>query len=271
MRLGLLGALLLGFSTLAAAAPEAQLLPHWAAHDETSKWTIDASAWDGVLRDIVKPSADGINRIAYAKVSAADRARLDGFVQKMQAIPISRYPRDEQRAYWINLYNAQTVKLVLEHYPVDSILKISISPGLFARGPWGKKLLNIEGESVSLDNIEHGILRPLWHDPRTHYAVNCASLGCPNLAARAYSAATMETMLDEGARAYVNHPRGAEVSNGKLVTSSIYHWFRADFGGTDAGVIAHLRRYAAPKLAAELAAIKEIDSDRYDWSLNDAP
>ena len=261
--------LLLMVAGVAQAAPDADLWPRWAAHDDASKQTIDASAWDAVLHDIVKSSPDGINRIAYGKVSAANRARLDGFVQRMQAVVISQYSRAEQRAYWINLYNAETVKLVLEHYPVESILKINISPGLFARGPWDKPLLKVEGQMLTLNDIEHRILRPIWRDPRTHYAVNCASLGCPNLADRAWSAEAMEPMLDAAARAFINHPRGAQVRDGKLVTSSIYKWFRADFGGSDAGVIAHLRKYAAPPLAAQLAGIRKIDDDQYNWELND--
>lgn len=254
----------------AQAAPSAELWPHWAAHDESNASVIDYSAWDAFLHDYVKPSPDGINRVAYARVSTQDRARLNAYLQKMQAIPISHYARAEQRAYWTNLYNATTVKVILDHYPVSSILKINISPGLFSRGPWDKKLLKIEGEDLSLNDIEHRILRPIWKDPRTHYSVNCASLSCPNLATRAYTAANMNQMLDDGARAYVNSPRGAEVQDGKLIVSSIYVWYQADFGGNDAGVIAHLWQYAAPALKAQLATIHSISDDHYDWSLNEA-
>ncbi|MGH8462018.1 MAG: DUF547 domain-containing protein [Stenotrophobium sp.] len=252
----------------AQAAPRADLWASWAAHDDSNKALIDHSAWDNFLHSYVHASADGINRVAYASVAPRDKIALDSYVQKMQAIPISRYSRAVQRAYWINLYNATTVKLILDHYPVSSILKIDISPGLFSRGPWDKKLLRIENKAVSLNDIEHRILRPIWHDPRTHYSVNCASLSCPNLATRAYTAASMEAMLDAGARAYVNSPRGAEVKDGKLIVSSIYVWYQADFGGTEAGVIAHLRQYAAPALKAQLADIRSISDDRYDWSLN---
>jgi hypothetical protein len=162
------------------------------------------------------------------------------------------------------------VKTVLEAYPVKSIRDIKISPGLFASGPWGKKLAKIEGEPVSLDDIEHRILRPIWKDPRTHYAVNCASIGCPNLPRDAFTRANMEALLEAGAKAYVNHPRGAKVSGGKLVVSSIYVWFKEDFGGNDAGVIAHLKRYANAELAKALEGVSVIASDDYDWALNEA-
>lgn len=263
------GLALMAFSLAALAAPKAEPWERWARNTQ-SKVAIAHDEWNDFLSRYVKPGKDGINRVSYGAVSAADRRKLEAYLERLQAVPISTFSRAEQRAYWINLYNATTLKVVLDHYPVESITKINISPGLFAKGPWKKKLLTIEGESVSLDDIEHRILRPLWKDPRTHYSVNCASIGCPNLLPRAFTAAAMEAMLDEGARAYVNHPRGARVDNGKLVVSSIYVWFKSDFGGDDAGVIAHLKKYAEPALAKKLRGVDAIADDEYDWTLNDA-
>jgi hypothetical protein len=260
---------LMAFSLAALAAPSANLWEKWSA-SAANKVGIDHADWGAFLDKYVRPGKDGINRIAYGRVADADRKALDAYVERMSGVRITKFPRSEQRAYWTNLYNATTVKVVLDHYPVESITKIDISPGLFAKGPWKKKLLTIEGEAVSLDDIEHRILRPIWKDPRTHYSVNCASLGCPNLLPRAYTPGNMEQLLDEGARAYVNHPRGARVERGDLVVSSIYVWFASDFGGGDAGVIAHLSKYAEPALAKKLAAIDQIEDDEYDWSLNDS-
>jgi hypothetical protein len=105
-----------------------------------------------------------------------------------------------------------------------------------------------------------------------HYAVNCASIGCPNIWPRAWRAATLERELDAAAAAFVNHPRGVTVlPDGRLRVSSIYGWFREDFGGSEAGVVAHLRHYAAPALAARLGEGTAIAEDAYDWALNDAP
>jgi hypothetical protein len=268
MRRAAAGLALMAFSLPALGAPSADLWERWSA-SAANKVGIDHTEWNAFLDKNVKPGKDGINRIAYGKVTAADRKALDAYVAKLCGVRITKFPRAEQRAYWINLYNATTVKVVLDHYPVESITKIDISPGFFAKGPWKKKLLEIEGEKVSLDDIEHRILRPIWKDPRTHYAVNCASTGCPNLATRAYTAGNMEALLDEGARAYVNHPRGARVEDGRLVVSSIYAWFKADFGGGDAGVIAHLKKYADAPLAKALAGIRRVSDDEYDWGLND--
>jgi hypothetical protein len=139
---------------------------------------------------------------------------------------------------------------------------------LFVRGPWGAKLLTIEGEKLSLDDIEHRILRPIWKDNRVHYAVNCASLGCPNLQPASYTGDNMESLLEKGAREYVNHPRGVAVKNGKLVVSSIYVWFQEDFGGSAEGLMEHWRKYANGTLTEALTSYSGgLDHD-YDWRLN---
>jgi hypothetical protein len=248
-------------------APKAEIWPRWTAHDPAATARIDHALWDRLTQTYVQRHPSGVNRFAYDRVTAADRQALSDYLAALAATPISRHARHEQFAYWVNLYNALTVKVVLDRYPVASIRDIDISPGWFADGPWAAKLVTVEGESISLNDIEHRILRPIWRDPRIHYAVNCASIGCPNLMPRAFSAASMEAMLERAAREFVNHPRGARVEAGRLTVSSIYVWFGDDFGGAN-GVIAHLRRYAEGDLARDLAAAGGIDRHGYDWALN---
>ena len=255
---------------MALAAPKPDLWPRWEAHDPDSQRVVDHSTWDRFLDRYHVVGEDGIARIDYAAVDAESMERLQGYIDRLTDLPISEYKRDQQQAYWINLYNALTVDVILDHYPVDSITEIDISPGLFSNGPWGKKLVKIEGAEVSLDDIEHRILRPIWKDPRIHYAVNCAALGCPNLQGEAYTAANMERLLSRGARQFVNHQRGVRFDDGELVVSSIYHWFQEDFGGTERGVIEHLRMYAEPELDQRLMGVDMYDDHRYDWSANDA-
>ena len=165
----------------------------------------------------------------------------------------SKLPRNEAFAYWANLYNAITLQVILDRFPVHSIRDIK-SDGLFDPkayiGPWRTKRVTVEGKQLSLDDIEHEIMRPTFKDPRVHYSVNCASFGCPNLPAKAWNAATLDADLDAAARDFINHPRGVAVlAGGKLKVSSIYKWFRDDFGADDAAVIAHLKKYAKPELA----------------------
>ena len=250
-------------------APKADLWDRWAAHDPAATTKIDHSVWNKFLTTYVSENADGVNRVAYARVIDTDQAALSAYIADLEATPISRYDRNEQFAYWVNLYNALTVKVILNYYPVDTIHDIKISPGLITIGPWDKKLISIEDERLSLNDIEHRILRPIWRDPRIHYAVSCASIGCPNLQRTAFTAANADALLNTAARAYVNHPRGARLEKGKLVVSSIYEWYEEDFVDVDGGVIKHLQRYANPDLAAALTNGTNVEGHEYDWALND--
>lgn len=250
-------------------APKAKLWPRWLAHDADSRATIDHQTWDRILKRYIKPGPEGLNRFAYAAFSPEENKRLASYVRALAAVKISQYARSEQFAYWVNLYNALTVRVVLERYPVKSIRDIDISPGLFADGPWGKKLVSVEGHKLSLDDIEHRVLRPIWRDARIHYVVNCAAYSCPNLPRSALTSTNTERMLEAAARDYVNSPRAVRFASGRAIVSSLYVWYGSDFGGSDANIISHLMRYAREPLKAKLAKISSFDKHAYDWKLND--
>ena len=261
--------ILLFAARAARGAPDAELWDRWTTHDPTAGTTIDHAAWTAFLDRYRSMGPNGVARLDYGGVDADARERLQDYIDRLAGQDIGTFSRPVQRAYWINLYNALTVATVLDHYPVESIRDIDISPGWFSNGPWDAKLVEVDGVELSLNDIEHRILRPIWEDPRIHYAVNCASIGCPNLQPVAFTAANGERLLDAGARAYVNHPRGVGVEGEELVVSSIYHWFQADFGGTERGVMEHLERYADEPRRAVLMMYEGYDDHRYDWSLND--
>ena len=234
--------------------------------------TIDHAVWDKLLKTYVKPGTDGLNRVDYAAFKKAGQGELKQYIRRLEEVDPQTLDRPEQFALLANLYNAKTIDVVLDKYPVKSIKDISLGGGLLASvtgGPWKAKVLKVKGVDFSLDDIEHGILRPVFKDPRAHYSVNCASIGCPNLGTEAFTGAGLNAQLDAGAKAYVNHPRGVSVAQGAVTVSSIYSWFKADFGGSDDGVLAHLRKYASPDLAAKLQSVKSIAKDQYDWGLND--
>ncbi len=245
------------------AAPRSRLIDRrWRSFGAGSD--PDHGAWETILRRSVKAGRDGVARFDYRGTS---KGEVEGYVARLAAVDPTALSAAAAFAYWVNLYNAATVQVVLSAYPVRSIR--DIGGGLFSGGPWRTKIVEVAGQDLSLDDIEHGILRPVWGDARVHYAVNCASIGCPDLAGRAYSSKRLGAMLDTGARGYINHPRGARISAGKLVVSSIYDWFQADFGGNDVGVIAHMKLYAASELAGGLNGVSRISEFGYDWALND--
>jgi hypothetical protein len=193
--------------------------------------------------------------------------RINQYVATLVSVNPLTLNRKEQYAYWVNLYNAATVQVVLNHDPVKSITRIKKS--FFGFGPWNDKILHVNQQDLSLNDIEHGILRPIYKDPRIHYAVNCASIGCPNLLETAYTAANLETLLEQAASEYINHSRGVYVEGGSLTLSKIYDWFSVDFGGDVSDLIAHLQRYANTDLHHTLETV-ELNNIRYeyDWTLN---
>jgi len=235
----------------------------------------DTAAYDRLLGAYVVSSPDGVNRVRYAAwhSNEGDVRALNAYVGSLERDRPSGFSRVEQLAFWINLYNAVTLQIILENYPVQSIRDIrsrTLDPrGLI--GPWRTQRVTVEGRRLTLDQIENSILRREFNEPRIHYAINCASFGCPNLKASAWRAATMDADLGAAARAYINHRRGVSVdANGRVTASNIYQWFAEDFGGSDARVLAHLRQYAAPALRAQLTSATEISRYAYDWSLNGA-
>jgi Protein of unknown function, DUF547 len=249
------------------AAPQARLWPRWQASDPQSTRQIDHSAWAAFLQKyLVVTPADAPNLVRYRSVSQADKQALAGYLAALAKVPVARLNRAEQKAYWINLYNALTVKTILDHYPVASIR--DIKSGWFSSGPWDLKLIQVDGVELSLNDIEHRILRPIWRDNRIHFAVNCASLGCPSLQPEPFTAANSERLLDQGARDYVNSPRGVHFEGDTLTLSSIFDWYRVDFGGSQAALLSSLERLAAPELAARLEHFNGTIVYAYDWRLN---
>ncbi len=246
------------------AAPDARLIDeHWQKRAAKASAIVDHAPWGRILSRYVVVDDAGVHRVRYAAVTPADRRALADYIDALAATTVTALGPDAQLAFWLNLYNALTVAAVLEAYPVDSIRAID--------GVWQADRVTVEGRALSLDDIEHGIVRPVFGDPRIHYAVNCAAVGCPDLAAEPYRADDLDAQLEGAARAYVNDPRGVRVDVGGDVTvSSIYNWFQEDFGDSEAAVLDHLAGYAEPDLAADLAAAGGIAGYAYDWALNDA-
>ena len=267
---------LIGLTLITGSVPaqsKSKLIPFWDASEESNTSQIDHSAWQEILDTYLRAHSSGVNRFDYAalKANTDDAAKLAGYLSYLQELDPRNYSRREQKAYWFNFYNSLTVQVVVEAYPVDSIRKISKSMlgGLIPVGPWGDLRAKVCGRDLTLDNIEHGILRPIYRDARIHYGVNCASLGCPNLLETVFTAANTEALLDAGARAYVNHSRGVDfVDDDFIVISSIYTWFSEDFGDTEENVLKHLARHADEELAERLKNFEGAVDFGYDWKLN---
>ena len=266
--------LALAVTSASAQFNKAKVIPFWDESNESSSEAIDHGAWQQLLDKYLRVPDEGVSLFDYRALNgnSGDRRELGRYLDRLEGLDPREYRRDEQKAYWINLYNALTVKVVTDNFPVESIRDIRSKnwlAGLVFPGPWDDKYLRIAGQDLTLNNIENGILRPIWNDSRIHYGVNCASHGCPSLAASAFTADNTDALLEAGARAYINDPRGVDlVDEDFIVISSIYDWFKEDFGGNDEGVFEHLLKYAEGDLKEALKDFGGAVDYEYDWSLN---
>ncbi|MEL6824484.1 MAG: DUF547 domain-containing protein [Calditrichota bacterium] len=221
-------------------------------------------SYDALLQKYVK--GFGFDYAALAK-SDADKKTLSTYVDALEALNPDDMNRSEAFAYWINLYNAATLELVIQNYPLKSIKDIG---GIF-KSPWKRKVVTVAGKELTLDNIEHDIMRPTFKDARLHFAVNCASIGCPPLSNRAYSAETLNEQLDAASKAALNDERWVKITDGKLELSKLFDWFKDDFTETSGSVRKYLATYVAEdKKAAVLNDSNKIRYKSYDWKLNSA-
>ena len=250
--------------------PESAVVdPIFEINNPNSLAAVDHSAWDAFLTKYVSPDAQGINRVCYRSVTSADRQNLNCYLQQLQSIDVRNLNRNEQLAYWFNLYNAATISVVLNNYPIRSVRQIKEKLTDFV-GPFDDEgTVEVLGKPLSLNDIESGIIRPIWNDPRIHYALNCASYGCPNLANTAWQSHDLDARLNGAASEYINSGRAVKSSLLGLKASKIYKWYAGDFGGEE-GVLNHLRQYANGNTLQILNGHNCIRGYFYDWSLNDA-
>lgn len=245
--------------------------PVFEINDPNSRIVVDHSTWNHFLATYLTTGVRGINRINYRHVSFEDRQRLDCYLRQLQATDVRTLNRSEQLAYWFNLYNAKTVSLVLENYPLRSIRQIKQKFTDFV-GPFDDEgAVRVNQVSLSLNDIESGIVRPIFNDPRIHYALNCASYGCPNLSPTAWTSQNIDARLNGAAYDYINSRRAVKRGFlGGTRVSKIYKWYKVDFGDNDAAVLNHMRQFAEGKSANIINRRNRISGYFYDWSLNDA-
>jgi hypothetical protein len=242
--------------------------PLFEQHALGSDAQVDHSDWQKILDSyLVKSDKSGHTLFRYNDVSDDDKASLEDYIDGLQEISPSVLNQDEQFAYWVNMYNAVTVNLIIDAYPIESIKDVGSVVNL---GPWDDVVVEVDGQEMTLNNIEHGVLRPIFGENRVHYAVNCASLGCPNLQPTALTAENLEEQLELAAEDFINHSKGVSFHGNELTLSSIYDWFGSDFGGDEESVLEHITYYATPELEAKLDAFNGKIKYDYNWQLNDA-
>jgi len=217
--------------------------------------------WD----KLVKKHVNNVGMVNY-KDFQKDRAELDVYLKILSDnAPQTDWSENEQKAYWINAYNAFTVSLILQHYPVKSIKDIGAAIQIpFVNTPWDIKFINIGGKKYDLNNIEHGILRKKFNDPRIHFALVCASISCPRLRNEAYTAAKLDMQLEDAGKGFLNDRSKNNINTDKVQLSKYFSWYKGDF--TKNGSLADfINKYSQTKINAN-TRINYLD---YNWNLNE--
>ncbi|NND09277.1 MAG: DUF547 domain-containing protein [Saprospiraceae bacterium] len=185
----------------------------------------------------------------------ADQEQLDAYLESLSGkSPQADWSRSKKLAHWINVYNAFTIRLILDHYPVNSIQDIS------GGKPWDKQWIDIGGQTYSLNQIENDIIRPRFGEPRIHFAVNCAAKSCPPLANKAFTEENLNTLLEQQTRAFINNPTFNSITANSLQISKIFDWYGVDFKN----LIEFINKYAEIEISSD-ATVSYKD---YNWNLN---
>lgn len=229
----------------------------------------DYSVWNRLLATYYDP-ARGVD---YGRLKTRDAAALRDLRSALGRVDATRLAPKQQLAYWINLYNVSVVGLIVDHYPVQSILDISDNP-LIRHDVFKRAWVTVPSGPVSLNDIENGKIRAAFNDPRIHFAINCAAKSCPPIRSEAYLGARVDAQLDDQVRRFAAGSGVRVEKRGEqaiIHTSKIMNWFRGDFERLAGGEEAFLRRYLPPDKAALLASSPDVEIryDDYDWALND--
>ena len=207
--------------------------------------------WDALLQKYVSSTG----KVNY-KGLLNEKAKLQAYLDELAANPADKsWSRNEKLAYWINAYNAFTVKLILDNYPVSSITKIHNGK------PWDVKWIKLGEKTYALNNIENDIIRPQFNEPRIHFAVNCAAVSCPPLLNRAWTADNLNRYLDQQARSFINNKKYNQISADEVEASKIFEWYAADFGN----LIDYLNQYSETQIQKKA----KVSYKEYDWGLNE--
>ena len=255
-------------STPALASFHKNIWTKWAVNNPLSQAVISHQEWQDFLNQHVMTNQEGIALVDYPNLTETDLKKLKQYIARMSQIDINNYNRNEQLAFWLNLYNALVIQIVSDYYPVETVQEVNISPGLFSVGPWGANLVIIGNTQLSLDDIQNRIIRAIWNDPRTHYAINDGTIGGANLSKKAFQGATIDAQLNQAASGYINSLRGIQVIDNKLIVSKLYDWYSDDFGSNEQDLIFHLSHYANGPLHHSLQHVSSINSYIYNWHLN---
>ena len=218
---------------------------------QTSEAQPDYKSWDTFLKKYVSATGD----VDYKSIKA-NKKELDAITKTFSATSVlPSWSKSDQLAFWINAYNAFTIDLIVNNYPLKSI------QGLDGGKPWDVKRINIGGKKYSLNNIENDIIRPQFKDARIHFAVNCAAKSCPPILNGAFFGKTLDTQLDDVTKKFINNKKYQTISSSNITLSKIFDWYAVDFGE----IVTFMNKYSTVKVNKNA----QVTSREYNWALNE--
>lgn len=264
-----LAAVMLAFTGIVLAGNTVTIGKRWSQEESVAIDRIDHSPWNALLQKYVNER--GMVDYKGWKASSADMRALDDYLASLsRANPSQQSSREAKLAFWINAYNAVTVKGILREYPTSSIR--NHTPKVFGYNIWDDLLLSVGGKQYSLNQMEHEVLRKMG-EPRIHLAIVCASIGCPRLLNRAYTAADLDAQLTTNTRDFFADRTkfNYDARSNKINLSPILEWFAEDFGSSESQRLATIAPYLPDQGARRLATSgrAHVSYLSYDWNLND--
>ncbi len=230
---------------------------------------ISAAAFDHSRFDqILKEYVDDKGLIDYNSI--AKDGRFTGYIQSLETVKVEELSYNGQLAFWLNAYNAITIDKVIKKKPKKSVRETLI-PGLWTSTKFfTTREHTVAGQQLSQDDIEHEILRKQFKDPRIHFAIICASMGCPPQPKIAYTEGNVQVRLEEETRKYLNSPRGTRIDRAEntLHVSKLFDWFGDDFIQKSGSTLAYMRPYLNGETLAFLERKPKISYLEYNWALN---
>ena len=266
LRLALVASTLLAFSVHQAGAETASRWERWAVHDAASTAQVDHRAMTSILQYLEREERGEV-RFAYSELRGQALKFVRDYIDYLERIPVTGLNRDEQLAYWLNLYNAGVIESIATHSGARKIKQNRGTPGQPGQW-WAEKRFTVEGEDLSLEEIEQNILLGQWKDPNILYGLCYGVQGTPApMPGEAFTGKNVHTRLGSAGRAFVNASSNVRVRKKGIEVSSLYAWNKALlFGDDDAALIAHLRSHADDRLARKLDGVSSVSKHKFSWS-----
>ena len=252
----------LSFLSMAAhSAPKSKMIDFWNDYEPSSHLKINHSVWNSVLQKyVVTDHPTSVNRFRYDDVTDQDEQAIKDYVEYLQTWDPRQLNLDSKKAYWINLYNASVVSIVLRVEPENSVRSVSRI--------WKRKRFKIARQKMSLADIEHGVIRPLSNDPRVNFGFFHGTVGAGNILPVAFTGDNLDALLEENVRSFITQSsRGVDIQGNTLQVSSMFDWYKSDFGGSDDGVKNFIKQYVSSEIASAIDQTTSI-AYQYDWELN---